>query len=156
LSQRTGHRYRLLTSAEWEYAGRAGTTAVNYWGQTLSHEYANYGAPKYRFGRCCNGYAEGRDKWANETAPVGSFPPNPWGLFDIAGNVAEWVEDCKHRTYDGAPVDGSAWTTGDCRARVLRGKTWNTTNVTMRIAGFAWAEPHEYSDAIGLRVARDL
>jgi hypothetical protein len=99
-SKMTGQRYRLLTEAEWEYAARAGTTTAYSWGDEIG---------------------EGN---ANETSPVGSFKPNAFGLYDMGGNVWQWVEDCYHDDYDEAPTDGSAWVTGDCNRRVVRGGSW--------------------------------
>jgi formylglycine-generating enzyme required for sulfatase activity len=97
--EQTGKRYRLPTEAEWEYAARAGTEAAYWWGDEVGKNRAN-----------CAGYGS---EWDNkQTAPVGSFAPNPWGLYDTVGNVWEWVQDCWHNRYAGAPEDGSqAWET---------------------------------------------
>ncbi|OAD19441.1 secreted protein containing Sulphatase-modifying factor [Candidatus Thiomargarita nelsonii] len=118
LSQQTGKQYRLPSEAEWEYAARAGTTTKYWWGNTASHEYANYGADS-----CCSGLAKGKDRW-KYTAPVGSFASNPFGLYDTAGNVWEWCADSWHGTYKGAPTDGQVWRGGDENYRVLRGGSW--------------------------------
>jgi formylglycine-generating enzyme required for sulfatase activity len=99
LSQKTGHKYRLLTEAEWEYAARAGTKTPFPWGAEATHENANYGADK-----CCSGLALGRDRWLS-TSPVGSFPPNGFGLHDMNGNVLQFVQDCFMNSYSGA-ADG--------------------------------------------------
>ena len=96
LSKMTGKPYRLLSEAEWEYAARAGTQTAYSWGDEIGKGNAN-----------CNGCGS---QWDNkQTAPVGSFAPNAFGLYDMHGNVWEWVEDCFHDNYNGAPEDGSAW-----------------------------------------------
>ena len=106
LSRRTGATYRLLTEAEWEYAARAGTSTPYPWGPTASHEYANYGTDTV----AGVGLALGRDKWV-ATSPVGAFPPNQFGLYDMHGNVMQWVEDLFSGSYSGLPTDGSAYKT---------------------------------------------
>ena len=112
LSSQTGKRYRLPSEAEWEYAARAGSTTKYSWGNEIGHNRAN-----------CGGCGS---QWDDEkTAPVGSFNPNAWGLHDMHGNLWEWVQDCWNKRYQGAPADGSAWETGDCGRRVLRGGSWN-------------------------------
>ncbi|MDP6803825.1 MAG: formylglycine-generating enzyme family protein [Rhodospirillales bacterium] len=117
LSQYTGKTYRLLSEAEWEYAARAGTTTRFLWGDGVGRNLAN-----------CRGCGSPWD--GQQTAPVGSFPVNGFGLHDMLGNVWEWVEDCWHRSYEGAPSDGSPWTSGgDCANRVLRGGSWNFIGV---------------------------
>ena len=107
LSMKTGERYRLPSEAEWEYAARGGTTTPYYTGHAVTRKEANYG--RYFVGR---------------PVPVGSYAPNPFGLHEMLGNVAEWCEDCWNANYVGAPADGSAWLTGDCERRVLRGGHW--------------------------------
>src|SRR5215831_2544595 len=105
LSRMTGKKYRLLSEAEWEYAARAGTVTAFYWGDDLDKANANCH-------RCEN-------EWSKvKTSPVGSFNHNPWGLYDMAGNVWQWVEDCYNEDYNGAPMDGLPWKTGDCERRV--------------------------------------
>jgi formylglycine-generating enzyme required for sulfatase activity len=104
LSKKTGLIYRLLSEAEWEYADRAGTVTPYYWGTGASHEYANYGTDTTNG----IGFIWGRDQWIS-TSPVGSFPPNPFGLYDMNGNIWQWVDDCYSVTYAGLPTDGSAY-----------------------------------------------
>jgi formylglycine-generating enzyme required for sulfatase activity len=129
LSAQTGKRYRIPTEAEWEFAARAGTRTNYWWGDQPSHEYANYGSGQP--GWFPVGVVEGRDQW-EFTAPVGQFPPNPYGLYDMQGNVWEWVADCWHDTYAGAPTDGSARGGGDCGNRVMRGGSWGYNPKFMR------------------------
>jgi formylglycine-generating enzyme required for sulfatase activity len=112
LSRMTGQPYRLLSEAEWEYAGRAGSTTAYSWGDEIGVGNAN-----------CKGCGS---QWDNrETSPVGSFKPNAFGLYDMHGNVWQWVEDCYHGDYKEAPADGSAWTSGDCSIHVVRSGAWN-------------------------------
>ena len=111
LSKMTGQTYRLLTEAEWEYAARARSTTAYFWGDEIGDGHAN-----------CDGCGS---QWDNrKTSPVGSFNPNSFGLYDMAGNVSQWVQDCWHIDYNEAPNDGSAWTTGDCDNGVVRGGSW--------------------------------
>jgi formylglycine-generating enzyme required for sulfatase activity len=112
LSKKAGKTYRLPSEAEWEYAARAGTTTAYYWGDHIGTGHAN-----------CYGCGSRWDY--KQTAPVGSFDPNPWGLYDLLGNVYQWTQDCWHDSYRGAPTDGSAWTAGECLQRVVRGGSWN-------------------------------
>ena len=118
LNTKTGNddAYRLLSDAEWEYAARAGSTTAFPWGDALDHNHGNFGIP----GPGLGGKAEGRDKWMAETAPVGSFPPNAFGLHDMHGNAFEWVEDCFEADRNKVPADGSASKTGNCLTRMFR------------------------------------
>jgi len=119
LSQQTGREYRLPSEAEWEYACRAGTTTPFHFGPTITPDIANYNG-NYTYGSGPKG------EYREQTTEVGSFPPNAFGLYDVHGNVWEWCLDHWHDSYDGAPTDGSAWTTGgDESLRVLRGGSWN-------------------------------
>ncbi len=119
LGRKTKKPYRLLSEAEWEYAARGGTTTPFWTGASISTEQANY----------AGNYTSGSDKksvYRKKTVAVDdpTFPANPFGLYHVHGNITEWVEDCYHDSYKGAPADGSAWITGDCWARVLRGGSW--------------------------------
>jgi formylglycine-generating enzyme required for sulfatase activity len=128
LSQHTGRRYRLLTEAEWEYAVRAGTTTTRYWGDDAekSCDYAN-GADRSTASRVPGAdgwYVADCDDRHAYTAPVGSYRPNAFGLYDMLGNVEEWTQDCWVGNYRGAPTDGSAVIAGDCFLRSVRGGSW--------------------------------
>jgi formylglycine-generating enzyme required for sulfatase activity len=119
LSKKTGKAYRLLSEAEREYVTRAGTTTPFWWGDSISTNQANYnGNYTYRDGA--------KGEYRAKTLPVDAFQANAWGLYQVHGNVWDWVEDCYHDSYRGAPSDGSAWTTGDCSHRVVRGGSWNS------------------------------
>lgn len=157
LGARTGEPYRLPSEAEWEYAARAGTTTAYPWGDEASHEHANYGAEA-----CCSERASGADTWL-QTSPVGSFPANAFGLYDMQGNAWQWVQDCYVDTYEAAPVDGSPVDAPSCPYRVLRGGTWGDTPDLIRSAFRNWAPPPDWpsdreyrSGGVGFRVARSL
>jgi formylglycine-generating enzyme required for sulfatase activity len=144
LSNVTGKPYRLLSEAEWEYAARAKTQTAYSWGDKIGQGNAN----------ClgCGSQWDGR-----QTAPVGSFPPNAFGLHDMHGNVWEWVEDCYHPNYLGAPTDGSAWTAGECSQRVARSGGWNDDDRDLLRSAFRFRlAPDFKNDYLGLRVARTL
>jgi formylglycine-generating enzyme required for sulfatase activity len=142
-SRMTGRQYRLLSEAEWEYAARAGTTTAYPWGEELGKGNANCAI--------CD------SKWDNEgPAPVGSFKPNTFGLYDTAGNVWEWVEDCYDDNYFGAPTDGSAWTPAGCSLRVLRGGSWSPSPQSLRSAARLKNPPDVRFYNLGFRVARTL
>ena len=144
LSSRTGASYRLLSESEWEYVARAGTRTRYWWGDSVGRNRAN-----------CDGCGS---RWDNEqTAPVGSFRSNAFGLHDVSGNVWEWVEDCSHRSYAGAPSDGSAWTSGgDCSLRVLRGGSWFNYPGLLRSAHRDWDRAGRRVSYVGFRVSRTL
>jgi formylglycine-generating enzyme required for sulfatase activity len=148
LRKKTGKPYRLLTETEWEYAARAGTATAYPWGDAPSHDNANYGEDD-----CCAGLAAGRDQWMN-TSPVGSFPANGFGLYDMNGNVWQWTQDCYHAGNSGGPADGAAWTDGDCDLRMLRGGAWFFSPVLARSANRVWFNPENRYVIIGFRVAR--
>jgi formylglycine-generating enzyme required for sulfatase activity len=114
LAKITGKSYRLLAEAEYEYAARAGSQTAFPWGENVGVNNAN-----------CNGCGSQWDD--KQTAPVGSFVPNQFGLYDMVGNVWEWLEDCYHSDYADAPDNGSAWTAGGCAERVVRGGSWSAT-----------------------------
>jgi formylglycine-generating enzyme required for sulfatase activity len=144
LSKMTGKPYRLLTETEYEYATRAGTQTAYPWGDGIGKNNAN-----------CNGCGS---KWdGRRTAPVGSFQPNALGLYDMVGNVYEWVEDCVHSNYDGAPTDGSAWIEGgNCNGRVVRGGAWNYSPDFLRSAFRDGYYADYRSGLLGFRVGRTL
>ncbi len=143
LSMQTGAHYRLPTEAEWEYAARAGTVTKYHWGDEVGMNRAN-----------CDGCGSPQD--LGQTVPVGSFPTNGFGLHDMHGNVWEWVEDCLNGSYTGAPFDGSAWVTGDCMRRMVRGGSWFNNTRTMRAANRLRLAPHMRLIHVGFRVARTL
>lgn len=159
LSQKTGKPYRLLTEAEWEYAARAGTTAIRYWGDDENRlcDFAN-GADRSTRGATPHGAnwggADCDDRHAY-TAPAGSFRPNAFGLYDMLGNVAEWTQDCWNAHYAGAPVDGSAWRAGDCGMRAVRGGAWDDAPIGVRAAYRVGSPVTVRVYARGFRVARD-
>jgi formylglycine-generating enzyme required for sulfatase activity len=166
LSKRTGQPYRLLSEAEWEYAARAGTTTSCSWGNEITAADANeaeweYAAragttTSYSWGNEITAADANYDGNVGKTTEVGAYPANPWGLHDMHGNVWEWVEDCWNESYQGAPSDGSARTSGDCSRRVLRGGSWYNGPVYLRSANRSWCNAGGRGDVIGFRVARTL
>ena len=142
LSQKSGQTYRLPSEAEWEYAARGGTTTPYWWGREVGSRQANCR-------ECDSGSGQ-------QTLPVGSFKANPFGLYDTAGNAAEWVDDCWNESYRNAPTNGSAWLAGQCRLRVLRGGAFDSAAKYVRSsARFRYDSDVRYS-ANGFRLVREL
>ena len=153
LSEQTGESYRLPSEAEWEYVARAGTTTARYWGEREDEQcrYANGADSQTNFNQriaCNDGYTQ--------TAPVGSYEVNAFGLYDVLGNVREWVQDCENRTYVGAPSDGRAWERGYCSHRGLRGGSWFDRPWNLRSANRDWYTAAYRDHDIGFRIARSL
>jgi formylglycine-generating enzyme required for sulfatase activity len=138
LGAKTGQRYRLPSEAEFEYAARGGTTTAFHTGDDISPAQANFGSLR------------------GQTVPVGTFPPNPFGLYEINGNVAQWMQDCHHDSYEGAPADGSAWLTGPCETRDVRGGGWSLVSYTLRTAQRIGDPPQQRNSHLGFRVVREL
>jgi formylglycine-generating enzyme required for sulfatase activity len=139
----TGKPYRLLSEAEFEYAARAGTQTAYPWGDDIGKNNAN-----------CAGCGS---KWDRQPSPVGSFAANRFGLYDMHGNVWQWIEDCYHGDYDGAPQDGSAWIEGgDCTRRVARGGSWYSIPAGLRSAVRNWITSDGRLNYLGFRVGRTL
>ncbi len=143
LSSQTGESYRLPSEAEWEYAARAGSTTMYSWGNGIGRNRAN-----------CDGCGSQWDY--SETAPVGSFSANRWGLHDMHGNVWEWVQDCWNGNYRGAPADGSAWESGNCARRMLRGGSLNNVPWLLRSAFRGRLTSGNRYNYSGFRVARSF
>ena len=157
LSHKTGQHYRLASASEWEYAARAGSAAPRPWSKNVesacnSANVADWSAgqryPGWKVHPCNDGYVY--------SAPVGSFAPNGFGLYDMLGNVFEWVQDCWHSDYRGSPSDGSAWVSGDCSQRDLRGGSWFTTPAYVSVAARNHFQEDYRSNSIGFRLVREL
>lgn len=162
LARKTGQPYRLLSEAEYEYAARAGSVSRYSWGSDAvsACSFANVADR----GSGIQTLAWWRSAWAvhdcndgyRYTSPVGSFRPNAFGLYDMTGNAWNWLEDCWHEDYNGAPTDGGAWVTGTCEKRVLRGGSWSNIPQNARAAYRLNNAPARRNDGYGLRVARML
>jgi formylglycine-generating enzyme required for sulfatase activity/serine/threonine protein kinase len=149
LSATTGEDYRLPSEAEWEYAARAGTTTRFNTGDCITREQAAYNG--LRQPRGCI-----RDSLSNRPDFSGTYPPNAWGLYDMHGNVADWVADCWNDNYRGAPTDGSAWLEGQCSHGIQRGGNWYQSGELLRSASRV-SSSRDYSNFyLGFRVARSL
>ena len=145
LSEQTDETYRLLSEAEWEYAARAGSPKNYYWGDE-DPRCAKGGVNGVNFAACSS----------DRTEPVGFSSPNPFGLYDIIGNVSERVQDCYQEAYTGLPTDGSAFSPANCTTRVFRGGSWSDVPSNLRTAGRAYNSATSSYKAIGFRVAREL
>lgn len=160
LTERTGEEYRLLSEAEWEYVARAGTETARYWGESAQQQcqYANgYDAVAHaEYGIDSMDPVGCRDRQAH-TAPVGSYRPNAFGLYDVLGNVSEWVDDCGNDSYEGAPTDGSPRYTGGCSRRVVRGGSWGYEPDILRSAyRIRISSGIRYDSGGGFRLARTI
>lgn len=159
LAAQTGKKYRLPSEAEFEYVLRAGTQARYPWGDgNPNRVVGNLTGDKDR--------SASRRNWVNAfpdyndghwgPAPVRTYEPNRWGVYDIIGNVSEWVEDCWHENYQRAPATGSAWVNPGCNNRVLRGASWASAPDQVRVAFRLTAGPGTTNPRLGFRVVRDL
>jgi len=139
----------LPSEAQWEYACRAGTTTPFSFGATITPDQVNYNGKFPYLGGVKGVYRQ-------ETVPVGRLPPNPWGLYEMHGNVSEWCADAAHSNYDGAPIDGTAWTESERAAdamRVLRGGSWSDDARAARSACRLWLRPDVRYDDLDFRCA---
>jgi formylglycine-generating enzyme required for sulfatase activity len=149
LARKTGRNYLLPSEAQWEYAARAGSATTRPWGDGISHDNANYGADT-----CCGPVASGRDRWLY-TSPVGSFPPNAFGLSDMIGNVWQWTEDCV-QDYARTPRDGTPAKSGDCTKRIVRGGGWFHGPDAARSASRVADDAGRRATDIGFRIAAEI
>lgn len=143
LSKQTGQIYRLLSESEWEYVARAGTTSPFWWGTSA-------GTSNAHCFDCKSDYN------TSKPAKVGTYKPNPFGLYDTAGNLYEWVHDCYHRNYKEAPTDGSVWEGGDCEVRVVRGGAFRSPADSMRVENREKFPSKRGQYNVGFRLAREL
>jgi formylglycine-generating enzyme required for sulfatase activity len=155
LSRKTGETYRLMSEAEWEYAARAGTSSMRYWGHDWNNAescaFANVNANlegSTGLFDCSDGYTF--------TAPIGEYRPNAFGLYDMLGNLWEWTEDCWHKNYKGSPADGSAWRTRGCKGHIRRGGSWLDMPRHLRAASRYGLGGGTRFSLVGFRVARTL
>ena len=143
LSQVTQKKFRLPSEAEWEYAARGGVHTKYWWGDQIQPGMVN-----------CNGCNEAYD--AIKPTKVGSFKPNPFGLYDMGGGVDQWVADCWHKNYQGAPVDGSPWLDADCSSHVLRSGSWRSDPNYVRPSSRNYYDTNARNQTLGFRVAQSL
>lgn len=160
LAEQTGHGYRLPSEAEFEYMARAGTQGRYPWGNenpppkgVANLAGGNDVSPSGR--HWANAFVGYGDGWWGP-APVDTFKPNPWGLYDLSGNVSEWVADCWHASFRRAPVDGAAWFNPGCRARVVRGGAWASSPQQARAAWRSSQDSDATSARVGFRVVRGI
>ncbi len=163
LSKKTGHQYSLPNEAQYEYAARGGTTTLYFWGDKFDATACLYSnqpdfaqgramgpdapmGPEYRF-QCDDGHGY--------TSPVGSYRPNPFGLYDMQGNIWEFTADCLNPNYNGAPADGSTWLTGDCDANASRGGSYGNASWTAYVAIRAPRDRDFNGHSWGFRVVRN-
>ncbi len=152
LSRTTGHKYRLPTEAEWEYVHRGGTTTRFWWGDDVGTKMANCRDCESR--ACCT--AKDHACCSHGTTPIGSFPPNAFGVYDTTGNVFEWTADCWNGDHKDAPKDGAARTTGDCNNRVIRGGSFYYFSSVAESYYRAKNPPEVKSYWLGFRLVREV
>ena len=163
LSRTSGKPYRLLTEAEWEYVARAYSSTSRPWGDDANQACGHANVQDQTMARVVPP-GEGKE-WGNPhrcddgsayTSTVGRYQANRFGLYDMIGNAAEWVEDCWNANYTGAPSDGSAWTTGECARRVVRGGSWVVNPRFARSAPRGRDGSASRNNDVSFRLARTL